>query len=74
MKKVKDLEVKVTYRVGFGNFKMPGKVYEQLMKAAFNGDEIESDGLDYPDAAEWLSNNIREKDCTSWEAEIEDIS
>lgn len=73
MKTVNDLTVKVTYRVGLGQVEMPGKVYEQLVEAAESGDEIESHSEEYTDAAEWLSNNIREADCMDWNAEIEEI-
>lgn len=70
---VKDLTVKVSYKVGYGDVEMPQKVYDQLIEAEENGDEIEMEGMSkYPDAYEWLSNNIRERDCMEWSAEIED--
>lgn len=72
MKKIKNLTVKVTYRVGLGDVEMPDEVYEQLTEAAEDGDTIESGGIKYTEAAEWLSNNIRERDCMDWEAEIEE--
>lgn len=73
---VKDLTVKVTYRVGLGDVEMPKKVHEQLIKASEKGDEIEMGGIisKYPDAYAWLSDNIRERDCMEWSAEIEDVS
>ncbi len=72
---VKDLTVKVTYRVGLGDVEMPQDVYDQINEAADNGDEISISGLsEYPEALEWLSSNIREGDCMDWVAEIEDIS
>jgi len=72
---IKDLTVKVTYRVGLGNVEMPEKVHQQLLEASENGDEIEMGGISkYPDAYDWLSDNIRERDCMDWEAEIEDVS
>ncbi len=74
MKKVKDLTVSVTYRVQLGNVEMPKKTYNQIFEAAKNGDEIEPNLPHYSDAAEWLSCNIREKDCMDWCVEIEDIS
>lgn len=74
MKKVKNLTVQVTYRVGLGNVKMPDEVYEQLSDAAEDGRTIEAGGEMYTEAAEWLSNNIRERDCMDWEAEIQEIS
>lgn len=74
MKKVKELTVKVTYRVGLGDVEMPKKVYKQLAEAYDNGDEIDSSGMEYAEAAEWLSNNIKEADCMDWEAELEELS
>jgi hypothetical protein len=75
MKTVKDLTVKVTYRVGLVDVEMPQKVYDQIVEAAENGDDIDpSDPRKYTDAADWLSDNIRERDCMDWEAEIEDVS
>jgi hypothetical protein len=72
---IKDLTVKVTYRVGLGEVEMPEKVHQQLLKASEKGDEIEMGGISkYPDAYEWLSDNIRERDCMDWSAEIEEVS
>ena len=70
---VKDLKLKVSYRVGYGGVEMPREVYDQLVEAQENGDEIEMGGISkYPDAFEWLSNNIKERDCMDWSAEIDD--
>lgn len=45
------------------------------MEANDNGDVIDPSGMTkYPEASEWLSDNIRERDCMDWECEIEDIS
>ena len=72
---IKDLTVKVTYRVGLGEVEMPKKVHQQLLEASDNGDEIEMGNISkYPDAYDWLSDNIRECDCMDWEAEIEEVS
>jgi hypothetical protein len=72
---IKDLTVKVTYRVGLGEVEMPEKVHQQLLEVSENGDEIEMGGISkYPEAYEWLSDNIRERDCMDWEAEIEEVS
>jgi len=75
MRTVKDLTVEVKYRVGLGDVEMPQKVYDQLIEATENGDVIDPSGmLKYPEASEWLSDNIRERDCMDWECEIEEIS
>lgn len=61
---VKDLTVKVSYRVGYDGVEMPQKVYDQLIKAQENGYEIQMGGISkYPDAFQWLSDNIKEGDC-----------
>lgn len=71
-KKVKSLSLTVTYRVGYGDVEMPKEIYEQLLKAAENGDEIEI--YKYPDVADWMSSNVREGDCMDWKAEIDELS
>lgn len=62
----------MTYRVGYGGVEMPKEIYEQMVKAAENGDEIEMHK--YPDVAEWMSSNVRERDCMDWKAEIDELS
>ena len=75
MKTVKDLTISVKYRVGLGDVDMPQNVYDQLVEASENGDEIDPcDNRKYSDAAEWLSDNIKERDCMEWSAEVDDIS
>jgi len=75
MKTVKDLTVEVKYRVGLGNVEVPDDVFEQLVEAADNWDRIYPTMMNkYVEAAEWLTENIRERDCMDWEYEIEDIS
>lgn len=75
MTTVKKLTVKVTYQVGLGDLKMPKNVYDQIVEAANEGDEIDlSDSRKYSDASDWLSANIRERDCFDWVVEIKDIS
>lgn len=71
---VKELTVKVTYRVGLGNLKMPKNVKDQLIEAAENSDEIGISGTsEYEDARDWLVKNIKESDSMDWDAEIEEI-
>jgi flagellar motor switch protein FliM len=69
---VKDLRVKVTYTVGYGNVEMPKSMYKKLLKAAEKGDSMAMGDID--DSMSWLLDNIQERDAYSWEAEIEDIS
>ena len=63
MKKIKDLTIKVTYRVGLSDVEVPDKVYDELAKAY---DELEN-------ANEWLLDNIRQEDAMDWEFEIDDF-
>ena len=72
IKKVKSLSLTVTYRVGYGGVEMPKEIYEQMVKAAENGDEIEMHK--YPDVADWMSSNVGERDCIDWKAEIDELS
>lgn len=74
MKTVKDLSVTVTYKVGLGNVEMPENVYKQIVEAAEKGCAIEGTDLKYSDAAEWLANNIKERDCFEWGTEIDEVS
>lgn len=73
MKKVKDLTVKVTYKVGLGNVEIPENVYDQLLEAYYSNEEIDTSEIEKMEAAEWLSNNIKESDCMDWKAEIEEL-
>jgi hypothetical protein len=74
MKNVKKITVKVFYRVELGNIQMHEKAYKQIVQASKYGDDIEMRGMSkYPDAYEFIHNNIREKDCMDWSAEVEEI-
>ena len=72
--KVKDLTVKVTYEVGLGDVSIPKIVYNELIEAIENGDDIEMNSMKYPAAEVWVSENIRERDCCEWKAEITELN
>lgn len=74
MKTIKDLDVKVTYRVGLGNVEVSDKVFKQLNEIADKGIELDGTGIDYPEANEWLRDNIKESDCCYLEYEISELS
>ena len=59
MKPIKDLNVKVTYRVGLGDVEFPPKVFKQLTEIAEKGVELNDMENDYPEALEWLRDNIK---------------
>jgi hypothetical protein len=68
---IEHLTVKVTYTVGLGNVEVPKNIFKQLEMAELQGSFDDTDGLQFPDAAEWLRNNIREGDCCGLEYEVE---
>jgi len=74
MKTIKDLSVKVTYSVGLGGLEVSDKVFDQLNEIADNGTEVDGTGMEYPEAIEWLHDNIKEGDCCDLECEIEELS
>jgi hypothetical protein len=75
MKTIKDLDVKVTYKVGLGDVEVPNKVYEQLYEIYANDTEVDIMGMSqYPEASEWLRNNIKVEDCCDLEYSISELS
>ena len=71
MKTINNLTVTVTYTVGLGNIKVPKEVYDDLIKHYDNESwEVSEDSI----AAEWLADNIKEKDAMDWSYEIDDLN
>jgi hypothetical protein len=68
--KVRHLTVTVKYMVGYGDVTMPKNVHQELEKASEKCEAIDMHSSKYPNAAEWLNNNVREKDCMEWEADV----
>lgn len=73
MKNVERLSVTVTYEVGLHDINIPEEVYNQLVNAAERSKFIYGDGDKYPEATEWLNNNIKERDAFQWSCKIWDI-
>lgn len=73
MKELKQIDVKVSYRVCLHDIKVPNKVLEQLLKIQDKYFEFDPFNTDYPEAAEWLRNHIDEDDMYNMEYEISDI-
>jgi hypothetical protein len=73
MAKIKNINVKVTYSVGLGGLTAPKKVLEQLNEIADNGDEIDFATFKYPEARDWIQENIKERDCYEASFEIVDL-
>lgn len=80
MKKIKNLTVEVTYRVGLGSLgvglgslEVPEVVHKQLTEIADNGREVDGSDMKYTEALEWMNENIKERDCMDWSCEIEEL-
>ena len=72
MKTIKNLYVKVTYTVGLEDVEVSDEVFEQLDKMAEYGFSVEDcESSKYPEAFDWLSYNIRERDAMDWVYEVE---
>ena len=74
MKNVKKLKVTVTYDLELSNLKIPENVYEELIEAAGNVKQIHIFDSNFPNAKDWLSNNILEDNSMNILYEIEDIA
>ena len=48
-------------------------MFEQLTEIAENGGEIDGMGMEYPEASEWLRDNIKDEDCYDLEYEITEL-
>lgn len=74
METIKKIDVKVTYRVGLGNLKVSDEAFKELIEIEDKGIELDGTGIDYPEANEWLRDNIKEGDCCDIEYEIRGLS
>ena len=74
-KKIKTLSVTINYKVSLGDLDVPKNIYKQIEDAYNNSDSISpSDPKQmHLDASDWLSENIKERDCTHWECEIDEF-
>lgn len=71
MKTINNLTVTVTYTVGLGNIKVPKEVYDDLIKYYDAGlREVPEDFI----AAEWLADNIKERDAMDWRYKIDNLN
>ena len=74
MKKIKSLTVAVTYEITLGNVEVSDKIFEQL-GIVYEGGNCHSSTAylpvsKIPDAFEWLTYSIKEKDAYNWNYEI----
>lgn len=69
--KVKYLSLTVTYTAEYENIEIPNGIYEKMLNAAKNGENIDCEK--YPDVAAWMSDNISEKRAMFWDAAVNKI-
>lgn len=79
MKAIKDLTVKITFRVGLQNLKVSDSIMDGLEKIYEMNNIDDTDvGLtkdkNIQEAWEWLSSNISDNDAFSWGYEIEELT
>jgi hypothetical protein len=70
MKTIKDLTVTVTYTVSIGDVEVSDRISRQLNSIYDNGGWCSSYGSHNADGAEWLRENIEERDAYEWEYTI----
>lgn len=80
MKIIKDLTIRMTYRVSLNDVQVPNKVYKAMFECYAEGgkvpmpDECVINGrADLTVAPEWLVKHVRESDAVDWDIEIEGI-
>lgn len=73
MKKIKNISVTVTYKVGLGGLNVPEDVFKQLNEIHDKGIEVDGSDMKYTEALEWINKNIKERDCMDWSCEIEEL-
>ena len=71
--KTRTIAVKVTYEVELSDIEMPEDVFDELLDAMSEFNEIGIGTIEYPKAAAWILQNIKEKESYSWAASIEDM-
>ncbi len=71
---IKDIKVKITYKVGLGGLDANEQEFNQLKELFKDGKELNGMEHDKFNAArEWLTTKIRERDCCDISYEIEDF-
>lgn len=75
MKKIENIQVKVTYLVGLCDVDVPDDVYEALSNS--ESEILSPDNLnmtfEQAYAMEWLASNVKEDDACEFKFEIESI-
>ena len=74
--KIKKIRVTINYSVGLGELNVDKKTYSELKELFENGVNVtlgDVSEMQFPNASEWLRNNIKERDCYNWECEIDEF-
>lgn len=74
MKKIKELNVEITFNVGLCDIEVSDKVYNQLVHAGDYGLSINCDTSKFSDACDFLSDNVSLSDALDCEYEVEVIT
>ena len=73
---IKKIRVTISYSVGLGELNVDKKTYSELKELFENGVNItlgDVAEMQFPNASEWLRENIKERDCYNWECEIDEF-
>lgn len=73
MKTIKNIDIKMTFSVGFSEIEVPDNVYQQLIDASETGIELNEDTKEYAEAYDFLNGRVNSNDAYDWEYEIEDL-
>ncbi len=76
-KKIKKINVTITYSVGLGELSIPESIYNEIQRAHEEGVTLDTYTTitlnKFPNAIDWMAENIKEKDCFRWECEIDEF-
>ncbi len=69
-KTIKEIDVKMTFKVGLGDIKVPLIVFNQLKALHDHGQALDMTSCKYPEAIDWVTNKINISDCYDAECEV----
>jgi hypothetical protein len=73
MRTIKDLTVKLTFEVGFGDVEVSDEVYKGLVEIEQEGYDVNNLSDAVARANDWLNYNVKVEDAYEWEYEVEVI-
>lgn len=71
MKKIKELNIHVTFSVGLRDIEVPYKVYDQLLKAEKRGLSFNGNDIQFTDALDFLADEASLDNAYECEYEVE---